>query len=162
MTHEQIIWNIVISFFVGLFLIVVGAILQPLLKRMWQHMNRPMPLTPQTRGQLVTNRAIWEAELERLNYLSIHTKDLFLRLIQWVMVVLLMLVAMALLYTVRLLALGADMFLILVLVMLIFAGLFSVLGVKECDRLSDKKIDATKGSIQKRIAEIDRQLNPPA
>src|SRR6266496_1048058 len=85
MTREQIIVNVVIAVFVGLFLIVVGAVLNPLLKRMWARMNRPSPLTPQTKGQLVTNLAMYEDSLERLNYLSTDAKDLFLYLIQLVM-----------------------------------------------------------------------------
>jgi hypothetical protein len=101
MTREQIIGNVVIASVVGLFLIVVGAVLQPLLKRLWERMNRPSPLTPQTKGQLVTNLAIWESELERLNYLSTHAKDLFLRLIQLVMVTLLFSIAAFWLYVFR-------------------------------------------------------------
>src|SRR5207244_4487422 len=66
MTREQIIGNIVI----GLFLIVAGAVLHPLLKRAWKWINRRSPLTPQTKGQLVTNLAMYEDSLERLNYLS--------------------------------------------------------------------------------------------
>src|SRR5438105_11483576 len=85
MTREQIIVNVVIAVFVGLFLIVVGAVLNPLLKRVWERLNRPSPLTPQTKGQLVTNLAMYEDSLERLNYLSTHAKDSFLYLIQMVM-----------------------------------------------------------------------------
>jgi|ERR1700683_1334604 len=168
MTHEQITGNVAINLIVGLFLIVVGAVLQPLLKRMWQRMNQPVPLTPQTKGQLVTSRAIWEAELERLDYLSTHSKDLFLRVLQLMMVVLLFLVAASWLFAVRMLlkvgqeANYADVFLLFMVVMLTFAGAFSILGIKEADRLSGKKIDASKETIQKRIDEIDRQLNSSA
>jgi Trk-type K+ transport system membrane component len=98
MTHEQIIGNVVISVVVGLFLIIIGAILQPLLKKLWQRMNRAVPLTPQTRGQLLYNRTLWEAEIERLDYLSTHRKDLFLLLIQLMMVVLLTIIAAFWLY----------------------------------------------------------------
>jgi hypothetical protein len=66
MTHEQGV-NIVISLVVGLILIVVGAVLQPLLKRLWERVKTPSPLTPQTRGQLMGQLLVWEAELERLN-----------------------------------------------------------------------------------------------
>ena len=43
MTREQIVWDFVIALVVGLFLIVVGAILQPLLKRLWERMVRGAP-----------------------------------------------------------------------------------------------------------------------
>jgi hypothetical protein len=164
MTREQIIGNVVISLIVGLFLIVMGAILQPLLKRLWQRMNRPMPLTPQTRGQLLLNRTIWEGEIERLDYLSTHKKDLFLLLIQLMMAVLIASVAAFWLYVFRQLfreGPPADFILLVIVILLTFAGVVAGVGLWQAGRLSDKKIEATKGSIQKRIDEIDRQLNPP-
>jgi uncharacterized membrane protein len=167
MSPDQIIGNAVIDAVVGFFLIVVGAVLQPLLKRLWERMNRPLPLTPQTRGQLVMNRTIWEGQLERLDYLSTHAKDLFLYLIQLVMVALLLLIAALLLYVVRMLALDAgshqvDVLLVFVVVLLTFAGVMCGVGLSEARRLSEKRIEATRGKVQKRIDEINRLLNPPA
>jgi hypothetical protein len=49
----------------------------------------------------------------------------------------------------------------MVVLLLSLAGVAAGVGVWQAGRLSDKKIDATKGSVQKRIDEIDRQLNPP-
>jgi len=85
MTREQIIWEVVIGLIVGLFLLVMGAVLQAPLRRVWQRMNRPTPLTPQTKGQLVTALEVAKGSLERLNYFSTHSKDLFLYLIQLLM-----------------------------------------------------------------------------
>lgn len=163
MTHEQIIGSIVINFIVGVFLLVMGAVLRSPLKRMWERMNRPTPLTPQTRGQLTTNLATYEASLERLNYLSTHLKDLFLYLIQLVFVVLLFSIMAFFLYTFKLVVRDAppvELSYVLVLTLLVLAGLCCGLGLSEAGRMSDKKIDATKESIQKRIDEINKQLNP--
>jgi uncharacterized membrane protein YbhN (UPF0104 family) len=163
MTREQIIGSIIINFLVGVFLLVMGAVLRSPLKRMWERMNRPAPLTPQTRGQLVTNLATYAASLERLNYLSTHLKDLFLYLIQLVMAALLFSIMAFFLYAFKLAIRDAppvELSYVLVLVMLVFAGLCCGLGLWEAGRMSDKKIDATKESIQKRIDETNKQLNP--
>ncbi len=164
MTREQIIVNVVIAVFVGLFLIVVGAVLNPLLKRVWERMNRPSPLTPQTKGQLVTNLAMYEDSLERLNYLSTHAKDLFLYLIQLVMSALLLSAIAFCLYVFRLLMRDApyvELPLLFVVVLLVFAGVFCAVGLWEAGRMSDKKIAATREGIQKRIDDINAALHPP-
>jgi hypothetical protein len=74
MTREQIIWQIVI----GLFLLAVGAVLQPIFKRLWARMNRPSPLNPSEKGSPLTQITMQEQALERLNHFSTHSKDLFL------------------------------------------------------------------------------------
>ena len=160
MTREQIIGNIVI----GLFLIVAGAVLHPLLKRAWKWINRRSPLTPQTKGQLVTNLAMYEDSLERLNYLSGHAKDLFLYLIQLMMSALLLSVIAFCVYVFRLLMRDApyvEFPLLVVVVLLVFAGVFCGVGLWEAGRMSDKKIAATKEGIQKHIDDINAALHPP-
>src|ERR1700694_258343 len=101
MTHEQIVATVVIEIVVGLILIVVGVALHPPLSRMWERMKAPSPLTPQTRGQLMAQLVVWEAELERLNYLSTNAKELFLRLIQLAMAALFVSIIAFWLFTVR-------------------------------------------------------------
>ena len=161
----QIVGGVVISFVVGLLLIFVGAVLQPLLKRAWDRLNAPSPLTPQTKGQLMAQLVVWEAELERLNYLATDAKELFLHLFQVCMAALLLSVLAFLLYVVRSILVTpqpTDLFLALMVVVLTFAGAFLVIAMREAGRISDKRIDVTKKSIQKRIDEINKQLNPPA
>lgn len=63
MTHEQIIWQIGI----GLFLIVLGAVLVPLFKSAWAWMNRPTPLSSKDKGKLLEQITIQEHPLERLD-----------------------------------------------------------------------------------------------
>jgi uncharacterized integral membrane protein len=166
MTHQQIIGEVVIALVVGLFLLVMGAVLQPLFKKMWGWINRPSPLTPQTKGQLVTSLEVAKDSLERLNYFSTHSKDLFLYLIQLVMAALLLLTTASAVYVVRLFSQSLptgyiDLPLLAVVVLLALTGVLCALGLVEAGRMSDKKIDATKNSIQKNINEINRRLNPP-
>jgi hypothetical protein len=167
MTHDQVVGSVVISLVVGLVLIVVGAVLQPLLKRLWERVNTPSPLTPQTRGQLMGQLVLWEAELERLNYLSANAKELFLRLIQLTVTALFLLIIACWLGVVRFLSILSpplpphDLLPIMALVVLTFAAVISLTAMLEAGKLSGKKIDATKKGIQKRIDEINKQLNPP-
>jgi hypothetical protein len=161
MTHEQIIEELVIGFF----LILVGIVLQPLLKMIWKRMNKPSPLTAQTKGQLVTALGVAEASLERLNYLDAHPKDLFLYLIQLVLTVLFLAFAAILLYGFRMLLFvrpTTDPFQLLTVVIFAFAVVICLFGLAEASRLSGKRIDATKQAAQKTIDEINRRLNPPA
>ena len=62
MTHDEImrefVIKLIVGLIVGLILMVVGAVLGPLFKRIWDRINRPEPLTPQTEGQLVTAQ-VW-------------------------------------------------------------------------------------------------------
>jgi hypothetical protein len=62
MTGEQIIWEI--TRILGA--IVLTAILTPLLKQIWQRINRPAPLTPQEKGQLATRIDMNKLALARL------------------------------------------------------------------------------------------------
>jgi hypothetical protein len=127
------------------FLVVVGAALQPALKRLWERINRPSPLDPQTKGGLVTSLAMAENSLERLNYLREHTKDLFLYLIQLVLATLLLSILALSLYTFRLLGRNPDVVLLAVVVLLIFAGILSFVGLWEAGRMSDNKIGLVRG-----------------
>lgn len=163
MTHEQIVGSVVISLVVGVFLIILGAILQPLLKRAWERMNAPSPLTPQTKGQLMAQLVLWEAELERLNYLNTHAKDLFLNLFQVCMAAFLLLGLAFLLYVVSFIPTASGgLFRIWALAVLTVAiGVFG-LAIREAGRMSDKRIDGTIKNVQKRMDEINKQLNPPA
>jgi hypothetical protein len=166
MTRDQIVGSVVISLVVGVFLIIVGAVLQPLLKRMWERMNAPSPLTPQTRGQLLGQLVIWEAELERLNYLGTHTKELFLHLFQVCIAAVILAIAAFELYIVRMLILTGsrsevDVFLAFTVVLLALADVFFVIAMVEAGRMSEKKIGLTKKKAQKRIDAINQQLNPP-
>jgi len=169
MTHDQAVWSFAISLIVGLILIVVGAVLQPLLKRLWERINAPSPLTPQNRGQLMAQLLVWEAELERLDYLSTNAKELFLRLIQLAMAALLLSIIALWLCVVRFLVTLAppplapiDLLPVLALMVLTFAVAISLTAMLEAGRLSAKKIDATKKGVQRRIGEINHRLNPPA
>jgi hypothetical protein len=164
MTREQIIWNFVIALVVGVFLLVMGAVLGPPIKRLRERAQRPSPLTPQTRGQLVTNLATYEESLKRLNHFSTHPKDLFLHLIQLVLAVLLFCIMAFFLYTLSLLmrdAPNVEAHFIFVIVLLVLAGGFCGFGIVEAGQMSDKKIDDTKASIQKRIDETNKLLEPP-
>jgi hypothetical protein len=166
MTREQIVWDFVIALVVGLFLIVVGAILQPLLKRLWERMNRPSPLSPQTKGQLVTSLESAKYSLERLNYFSTHPKDLFLYLIQLVMAALLLTIVACGIHSFRLLLRSAppgyiDLPLFTVVVLFAIAGVMCAFGLVEAGRMSDKRIDASKNSVQKVIDETNARLQLP-
>ena len=114
-------------------------------------------------GQLL----MWEAELERLSYLSANPKELFLRLIQLAAAALLLLSLACWLGVVRFLSTlspplpATDFFPILALVVLTVAAGVSLIAMLEAGRLSDKKIDATKKGVQKHIDEINKQLNTP-
>jgi hypothetical protein len=161
MTHEQIIEELVIGFF----LILVGIVLQPLLTMIWKRMNKPSPLTAQTKGQLVTSLAMAEASLERLNYLDAHPRDLFLYLIQLVLTALFLAFVAIFLCGFRLLLYTRpliDLFQLLVVILFAVAAIICLFGLAEGSRLSGKRIDATKQAVQKTIDEINRRLNPPA
>jgi hypothetical protein len=164
MTHEQIVGSVVISLVVGVFLIIIGAVLQPLLKRLWERMNAPSPLTPQTKGQLTGQLLGWEAELERLNYLNTHAKDLFLNLFVVCMASLLLLALAFLLFVLRVMLTTPqpnDLLLAFVVVVLTMAILIFGLAIRQAGRMSDARIEGTKKSVQKHIDEINKQLNPP-
>jgi len=166
MTRDQIVGGVIISFVVGLLLIVVGAVLQPLFKRAWERMTAPSPLTPQSKGQLMGQLLVWDAELERLNYLGTHAKELFLHLFQVCVVASLLSVLAFLIYIIRILILEGprmvDLALALIVVLLIFAEFFFAIALVEAGRMSDKRIGITKKNVQKRIDDINKLLNPPS
>ncbi|MEO7141923.1 MAG: hypothetical protein ABI165_00295 [Bryobacteraceae bacterium] len=113
----------------------------------------------------MTSLEVAKCSLERLNYFSTHSKDFFLYLIQLVMAALLFLTTAFAIYAFRLLLQSAlagyiDLALLAVVVLLAIAGVLCALGLWEAGRMSDKRIDASKDSIQKNIDEIDRRLNP--
>ena len=165
MTHDQIVGTVVISLVVGVFLIFLGAVLQPLFRRAWERMNAPSPLTPQTKGQLMASLVVWEAELERLTYLSTHPKELFLYLFQLCVAALLVSVLASLMCVVGFtLAPPAftNLFLALALAALVLVGGFLATAMWEAGRMSDKKIDVTRKKVQKRIDDVNKLLNPPA
>jgi hypothetical protein len=165
MTRGQIIGEVVIALVVGLFLLAVGALLQSPLKRVRERMNRPSPLTPQTKGQLVTSLETAKYSLERLDYFSAHPKDFFLYLIQLVMAALLLMTMACDIYSFRLLLRSAaagylDFSQFIVVVLFAMAGVMCIFGLVEAGRMSDKRVDATRNSFQKSIDEINRKLNP--
>jgi hypothetical protein len=94
MTRAEIIGNLII----GIFLLIVGAAASPLLKRLWEKMHQPSPLTPQTRGELTKNLGFYEEQLARLNHLGKNQKDLFLYLFQLLFAALFLSVSAALVY----------------------------------------------------------------
>jgi hypothetical protein len=161
MTHAQIIGELVIGFF----LLVIGIVLQPLLKMLWKRVNTPSPLTPQSKGQLVTAIATAEYSLDRINYLDAHPRDLFLYLIQLTLSALFCAFVAIFLYLFRLLILARpliDVFQLGCVVFFAFAILLSLLGFIEAGRMSRKKIEITKQRIQEQIDGLNKRLNPPA
>jgi hypothetical protein len=152
MTREQIIWQVGI----GVFLLALGATAGPLLKRAWTWMNRPTPLTPQSKGQLVTYIATQEYALERLNYFSTHPKDLFLYLFQIAVGALICFIGAFASYVCAPPSVKAF-----VLMFLLLAVMLCLLGLFEAGRMSDKKIDTSKKSIQKSIDDANTRLNTP-
>jgi uncharacterized membrane protein YagU involved in acid resistance len=155
MTPEQIIWQIGI----GLFLLVLGAVLGPLFKSSWAWMNRPTPLSPKDKGKLLEQITIREQALERMNYFSTHSKDLFLYLYQVSIVALLLFVVAMCVYAFIPLPRVEAFLLFIFLVAL--SVVFCIMGFVEASRMSDKKIDAYKETIKKSIDEAKRRLNTP-
>lgn len=94
-----------------------------------------------------------ELELERLNHFIAHPKDLFLYLYQLAMVALLSFTAGVLSIVYR----PADTFPVVMLLVLLPA-MICIGGFIEANRMSDKKIDAHKESVKKRIEEARRKL----
>ena len=75
---------------IKLVMAIAGIALAPLFKKLWERINRPSPLNPQTKGQYVTALATYEHYLDQLNYLNAHPKNLFLNLIQIILAALLL------------------------------------------------------------------------
>ena len=166
MTSEQIVEESAIGLVVGLFLLVLGSALHSPLNRVWERIKRPSPLTPQTKGQLVTSLEMAKDSLQRLNYFSTHSKDLFLYLIQLLLAAVLLSTTAFAICAFRLLVKNApagyvDLLLLTVEVFLALSGVLCIIGLAEAGRMSDKRIDASKNRIQKNIDEINKKLNPP-
>jgi len=159
MTHAEIGWNVAI----GIFLLIVGAVSRPVLKRIWERMNQPSPLTPQTRAQLTVMLAMEEGRLERINYLDSHPRDLFLYLLQLLFGSLLfslsgvLILVASIFFTKGQYVQPSGLFLF---ILLIFADILCFLGFIESGRMSEKKIQKQKDIAQTRIDQINKQLNP--
>lgn len=159
MSLAHLIYDILIK----LVMVIVGIALAPLLKKLWERINRPSPLNPQTKGQYVTALATYEHYLDQLNYLNAHPKDLFLNLIQIILAALLLLTLAGILLVFKPLmatAPYADPLFLTILLVLIMAAVFCISGLFQAGRMSDKKIEITRASIQKRIDEFNKKLNP--
>jgi len=152
MTAAQIVWQIII----GLFLLVMGSVLGTLFKKMWARMQRPTPLSPQDKGRLVEQIAMQEYELEKLNHFVAHPKDLFLFLFQLLIYVLLSFVASFVIYATPTL-LGKFRYPDLTL-MLLCGVLLCVACILLARYYSDKRIDANRRVIEKRIDEAKSKL----
>jgi hypothetical protein len=139
---------------------VLGTILTPLLNRLWAYMNRPVPLTPQTKGQLMVTIAMYEAQLERLVHLNTNAKDLALYMFQIVFLGSFLLITGVLFYEAPLWAVQrVYMHNVLFLVCLIFADGICLFGISQASTLSDKKIEAEKAKVQKNIDKCQAMLN---
>jgi hypothetical protein len=156
LTAQQVLFQILI----GLFLIVVGAVLQPLFQRLWAWMHRPGPLSPRDKGKLVERIAMLQSQLEQTNHYIAHPKDVFVALFQLVMTTFICVTAAFGIYVFQPRFMGIflypNMFLLIA-----FAVMLSVVGIFSVQNLSDKNIDAHKASIQKQIDEATRKLNTP-
>ena|ERR1035441_1272586 len=158
MTHAEIIGSLLINAFV----LVVGAVCSPLFKRLWKRMNQPSPLTPKTKGQLTESLAMSEFALDRLNYLDTHAKDLFLYLIGILFSALFLSVSASIIYVLPVFMSSPylnfhDLVLLLILAL---ADIFCIIGLVECSRMSDKRIQGQKDRIQKTIDVIKKRLDP--
>jgi hypothetical protein len=159
-TRAQIITEIII----GLFLLIVGAVSRPLLKRLWQRMNRPSPLSPEYKGQLTKSLAMYEMELDRLNYFAAHSKDLFLYLLGGLFTVLFLSITATIIYIFPPFhSTDTHPYLTprfaIVLLLLLFADGLCLVGAVESSKLSDKKLQGNKTNLQKRIDQIRDSLN---
>jgi hypothetical protein len=145
--------DITVQIAIGVFLIVVGMVLQPMLTKMWAHINKPAPLSPRQKGSLVEQLALLETTLETRDHYKKHPNDLLLAMFQMVfMEIILLTVAICLpLYFPALIAFGV----IFILVTL----LFGVLGFIMAVQLSERNSESGRQKIVKSIAEIKGKLN---
>jgi hypothetical protein len=160
MTSAEIIGDILI----GVFLLIVGAVSRPLFKKLWEWMNKPSPLSPQTKGQLTTSLAMSENALERLKYLDSHPRDLFLYLVALLFAVLFFSISSVLIYLLPAFHLSSpyeDLRLAVLFLALVLADLFCIFGLVECSRFSEKKIKGQKDRVQKAIDDIKKSLTSP-
>jgi hypothetical protein len=160
MTTSQIALEVAI----GLALLVVGVFLRAPLERFQEYMKRPSPLTPKTRGQWTEYVATMEQSLERINHLNTHPRDLYLYLFQIVFVGM-VLDGIAFIFFMWVYAnpitAPRELWLSLSIVLLVLGIVLATLGVFEANRLSQKRIDATRSKLQKQIDQYKRLLAEP-
>jgi hypothetical protein len=155
MTKQQIIVTLIIS------IVATGLIelLKPAFKALWAWMNRPTPLTLQGKVALANQVELQELQLERLNHLSRHSKDVYLYLFKLGLAIFMLVSAAVFLffYTVY-----EPLSTVLSLFLLFTALLFCFVAFVEADRLSAKNIEATKAKVEKFISEGRAKLNIPS
>lgn len=153
MTQKQIIVEILISLACSL---VAGAVLQPSLKALWEWMNRPRPLSPSEKRSLIASIDMQEEALERLNYYSQSSKDLFLYLFQLVTMALLFFMAAVCVYALWPTIYAGTFAIVACLISL--SAVMCIVAYAEANRMSDKNIDAHKERIRKNIEEAKGKL----
>ncbi len=153
MTGAQVVWQVVI----GLFLLAVWEVVQPLFKKLWSRMNKPAPLSPRDKGNLVEQIATMEYGLEQLNHFAEHPKDLVLLLFQMLMGAFLSCIVAVCMYAYHPKFLGpligAD-----ILLLVLVAVVLCLSGILIARRMSDKNIDANRGALLKQINEAKSKL----
>jgi ABC-type bacteriocin/lantibiotic exporter with double-glycine peptidase domain len=154
MTREQVIWN----FAIGVILIVFGAAMRPVFKQIWKFLNRPSPLTPQTKGKLMEELTNQQNELNRVNKVTQSSQNLFLHLFQ------LLVIGLILFFISLVLFVFKNYYPLMWLASFLFfafsIGLLSA-AVKDSFKLSDTAIQGTRQKIAKRISEIKALLDIP-
>jgi hypothetical protein len=160
MTASQIAVEVAI----GLAFLVLGVFLREPFERLHEYLKRPSPHTPQTRGQWTTYLAMLEQSLERIDYLHTHPRDLYLYLFQ------LLFAGAAFDGVAFILFVWTDpnsaspqreLWLSLSIVLLAVGIVLATLGVFEANRLSQKRIDATRAKIKKQIDQYKKLLAEP-
>lgn len=149
MTRELVIVSVIASM-VGAALI---ELLKPALKALWARMNRPSPLTLQGRVQLAAQVAMQEQALERLNHMSLHSRDVFLYLFQLGLAIFMLVSAALFVFLYQ--PLGAAP-------LLTIAFILCVIAFLEAHRLSARNINVTKAKVQRFIDEGRAKLNLPS
>jgi hypothetical protein len=160
MTRAEIIASILIN----LFVLVVGAASRPLFKKLWAKMNEPSPLTPQSRGQLISYLGFYEEALARLNHLATNTKDLFLYFMQFLFAGLCFSVSAALAYVLSAVHWRSnyvDVHLLVLILLLLPADGVCIVAWIQARKMSGKRIETQKARILTHIDEIRNRLNPP-
>jgi hypothetical protein len=156
--------QIAIEVAIGLALLVIGVFSREPLERLREIMERPSPLTPQTRGQLTQNLAMTEQSLERVNHLNTHPRDLYLYLFQAVFAVMVF-DGLAAIFFLWIFAYPAsprrDLLFASGIVLIVLGIVLAMIGVFEGKSLSQKRIDATRAKLQKQIDQYKKSLADP-
>jgi hypothetical protein len=138
---------------------VVGTavieLLKPSVKALWARMNRPSPLSLQDKVRLAEQVTMQEQALERLNHLSLHSKDVFLYLFKLGLGIFLAFSAAMFLFAYQ------PLFSFPPFLLIVLGSLLSIVAFVEANRLSAKNIDATKAKVKKFIDEGKAKLNLP-